>query len=98
MVQQPVLEGSGSIDIGHLLRQLLPVDAGIGETGQPMSESDTVDNRASGKHCLIRGGGLVTRISDNKEPQVDDYRKYCERPVRKKDSVTHSMYDNPGVT
>ena len=28
MVQQPVLEGSGSIDIGHLLRQLLPIDAG----------------------------------------------------------------------
>ena len=27
---------------------------------------------------------------------MDDYRKYCERPVRKKDSVTHSMYDTPG--
>ena len=26
---------------------------------------------------------------------MDDYRKYCERPVRKKDSVTHSMYDTP---
>ena len=38
---------------------------------------------------------LVTRISDNGEPQCDDYIKYCERPVRKKDSVTHSMYDTP---
>ena len=26
---------------------------------------------------------------------MDDYRTYCERPVRKKDSVTHSMYDPP---
>ena len=26
---------------------------------------------------------------------MDDYRKYCERPVRKKDSVTHSLYDTP---
>ena len=32
MVQQPVLENSGPIDIEHLLRQLLPVDAGIEET------------------------------------------------------------------
>ena len=48
MVQQPVLEGSGSIDIEHLLRQLLPVDAGIGETDQPTSETETVDDRASG--------------------------------------------------
>ena len=36
---------------------------------------------------------MVTRISDDKEPQVDDYRKYCERPVRKKDSVTLNSYD-----
>ena len=47
-VQQPVLEGSGSINIGHLLRQLLPIDAGIGETGQPTSEAETVGDRVSG--------------------------------------------------
>ena len=48
IVQQPVLEGSGSIDIGHLLRQLLPIDAGIGETGQPTSEAETVGDQVSG--------------------------------------------------
>ena len=48
MVQQPVLEGSGSIDIGHLLRQLLPIDAGIGETGQPTSEAEMVGDQVSG--------------------------------------------------
>ena len=26
---------------------------------------------------------------------MDDYRKYCDRPVRKKDSVTLSSYDTP---
>ena len=26
---------------------------------------------------------------------MDDYRKYCERPVRKKDSVTLNSYDTP---
>ena len=41
-------ENSGSIDIEHLLRQLLPVDAGIEETNQPTSETETVDDRASG--------------------------------------------------
>ena len=48
IVQQPVLESSGKIDIEHLLRQLLPVDAGIEETNQPTSEAETVDDRASG--------------------------------------------------
>ena len=38
---------------------------------------------------------VVTRISDNGEPQFDNNRKYCERPVRKKDCVTHSMYNTP---
>ena len=37
----------------------------------------------------MRGGGLVTRISDNKEPQFDNYRKYREQPVRKKDTMKH---------
>ena len=48
IVQQPVLESSGTIDIEHLLRQLLPVDAGIEETNRPTSEAETVDDRASG--------------------------------------------------
>ena len=38
---------------------------------------------------LIRGGGLVTRISDNKEPQFDNSRKFREQPVRKKDTMKH---------
>ena len=41
------------------------------------------------------GRGLVTRISDNDEPQFDNNRKYCERPVRKNDTVTHNMYNTP---
>ena len=48
IVQQPVLENSGPIDIEHLLRQLLPVDAGIEKTIQPTSETETVDDRVSG--------------------------------------------------
>ena len=48
MVQQPVLGNSGPIDIEHLLRQLLPVDAGIEETNQPTSETETVEDRESG--------------------------------------------------
>ena len=40
MVQQPVLENFGSIDIEHLLRQLLPVDDGIEETNQETSETE----------------------------------------------------------
>ena len=48
IVQQPVPESSGTIDIEHLLRKLLPVDAGIEETNQPTSETDTVDDRTSG--------------------------------------------------
>ena len=34
--------------IGHLLRQLLPIDAGIGETGQLTSEAETVGDHVSG--------------------------------------------------
>ena len=44
MVQLPVLKNSGQIDIEHLLRQLLPVDAGIEETNQPTSETETVED------------------------------------------------------
>ena len=47
-MQQPVLDGSGSIDIGHLLRHLLPIDDEVGETGQPTSETESVDDRVSG--------------------------------------------------
>ena len=48
IVQQPVQQSSGTIDIEHLLRQLLPVDAGIEETNQPTSDTETVDVRTSG--------------------------------------------------
>ena len=48
MVQHPVLENSVPIDIEHLLRQLLPVDAGIEKTNQPTSETETVEDRESG--------------------------------------------------
>ena len=48
MVQQPSMEGSGTIDIGHLLSQLLPIDTGIGETGQLTSEAETVGEHESG--------------------------------------------------
>ena len=41
------------------------------------------------------GEGLVTRISDNEEPQFDNNRKYCERPVRKKDTMMHNIYNSP---
>ena len=48
MVQQPGMEGSGSIDIGHLLRQLLPIDTDIGGAGQLTSEAEAVAEHESG--------------------------------------------------
>ena len=48
MVQQPSVEGSGPIDIRHLLRQMLPIDTGIGETGQQTSEAEAVGEDESG--------------------------------------------------
>ena len=48
LVQQPDLDRSGPIDIGLLLRQLLPIDEEIGEIGQPTSETESVDNCVSG--------------------------------------------------
>ena len=48
MVQQPRMEGSGPIDIGHLLRQLLPIDTEIGGTGQLTSEAKAVAEHESG--------------------------------------------------
>ena len=48
LVQQPALDGSGPIDIGLLLRQLLPIDDEVRESGQPTSETESVDNCVSG--------------------------------------------------
>ena len=48
LVQQPGPEGSGPIDIGKLLRQLLPIDDVVREIGQPTSETESVDNHVSG--------------------------------------------------
>ena len=39
------------------------------------------------------GRGVSHRISNNKEPQFDNNRKYCERPVRKKDTMMHENYN-----
>ena len=47
-MQQPSPAGSGPIDIGQLLRQLLPIDDEVREIGQPASETESVDNRVSG--------------------------------------------------
>ena len=48
MVQQPRMEGSAPIDIGQLLRQLLPIDTEIGGAGQLASEVDVVAEHESG--------------------------------------------------
>ena len=48
MAQQPVPGNSDTIDIEQLLKQLLPVDTGVNETGQPTSENQEVDDRAQG--------------------------------------------------
>ena len=48
MAQQPVPDNSDTIDIEQLLKQLLPVDTVVEEAGQPTSETQEVDDRASG--------------------------------------------------
>ena len=48
MAQQPVPGNSDKIDIEQLLKQLLPVDTKVEETEQPTSETEVVDDRASG--------------------------------------------------
>ena len=48
MAQQPVPGNSDAIDIEQLLKQLLPVDTEVEETEQPTSETEEVDDRASG--------------------------------------------------
>ena len=40
--------GVGFTLLGHLLRQLLPIDDEVGETGQPTSETESVYGRVSG--------------------------------------------------
>ena len=49
-----------------------------------------------GKRRLIRGGGLVTRISDDKEPQFHINRKYRHQPVVERDTVNRveTMWPN----
>ena len=48
MAKQPVPGNSDTIDIEQLLKQLLPVDTEVEETEQPSSETEVVDDRASG--------------------------------------------------
>ena len=48
MAQQPVRANSDMIDIEQLLKQLLPVDTEVEETERPTSETEEVDDRASG--------------------------------------------------
>ena len=49
-----------------------------------------------GKRRLIRGGGLVTRISDDKEPQFHINRKYRHQRVIERDTVNRveTMWPN----
>ena len=42
------MEGSAPIDIGQLLRQLLPIDTEIGAAGQLTSEAEVVAEHESG--------------------------------------------------
>ena len=48
MAQQPVPGNSDTIDIEQLLKQLLPVDTVVEETGQLTSENQEEDDRAQG--------------------------------------------------
>ena len=48
LVQQPSPVGSGPVDIGQLLRQLLPIEDEASIIGQPMSEAESADNGVSG--------------------------------------------------
>ena len=90
MAQPPVLEDSDTIDIEQLLRKLIPVGPVVEEAVQPTPEFQEVDDRESGKRHLIRGGGLVIRISDDKEPQFHINRKYRHQPVTEKDTVNRA--------
>ena len=48
LVKQPSPAGSRPVDIGQLLRQLLPVEDETNEIGQPMSGAESADNCMSG--------------------------------------------------
>ena len=48
LVQQPSPVGSGPVDIGQLLRQLLPIEDEARIIGQPMSDAESADNDVSG--------------------------------------------------
>ena len=49
LVKQPSPAGSRPVDIGQLLRQLMPVEDEANEIGQPMSGAESADNCMSGK-------------------------------------------------
>ena len=89
MAQQPVPGNSDTIDIEQLPKQLLPVDTVVGRDWTADVGKSRSGRPSVGKRRLIRGGGLATRISDDKEPQFDNSRKYREQPVRKKDTMKH---------
>ena len=48
MVQQPSPVGSGPVDLGQLLRQLMPIEDEASEIGQPMPGAASADNGVSG--------------------------------------------------
>ena len=48
LVQQPSPVGSGPVDIGQLLRQLMPIEDEASEIGQPMPGAESADNCVSG--------------------------------------------------
>ena len=48
LVKQPSPAGSRPVDIGQLLRQLLPIEDEANEIGQPMSGAESADNCMSG--------------------------------------------------
>ena len=48
LVKQPSPVGSRPVDIGQLLRQLMPIEDEASEVGQPMSGAESADNCMSG--------------------------------------------------
>ena len=48
LVKQPSPVGSRPVDIGQLLRQLMPIEDETSEVGQPMSGAESADNCVSG--------------------------------------------------
>ena len=48
LVKQPSPVGSRPVDIGQLLRQLMPIEDEANEIGQPMSGAESADNCMSG--------------------------------------------------